>query len=127
MTAIEAIILNFEEIRGRSIKIWSALTPEFYHWKPDVKAQSCIEMIRHILEVENIYRLLIINKGGNVSDFDSPWKDRSLNDLQNELEFVAPYRKEFLKTIQSFTEDELSSIEIVRKERKGRLETWATF
>lgn len=127
MTAIEAIILNFEEIRGRSIKIWSALTPEFYHWKPDVKAQSCIEMIRHILEVENIYRLLIINKGGNVSDFDSPWKDRSLNDLQNELEFVAPYRKEFLKTIQSFTEDELSSIEIVRKERNGRLETWATF
>ena len=100
MTAIEAIILNFEEIRGRSIKIWSGLTPEFYHWKPDVKAQSCIEMIRHVLEVENIYRLLIINKGGNVSDFDSPWKDQPLTDLQNELEFAAPYRKEFLKTIQ---------------------------
>ena len=120
MTAIEAIILNFEEIRGRSIKIWSGLTPEFYHWKPDAKAQSCIEMIRHVLEVENIYRLLIINKGGNVSDFDSPWKDRPLTDLQNELDFAAPYRKEFIKTIQSFTEDELSSIEIVRKEKKTR-------
>ena len=120
MTAIEAIILNFEEIRGRSIKIWSALTPAFYHWKPDEKAQSGIEMIRHVLEVENLYRLLIINKGGNVSDFISPWKGRPLTDLQNDLEFAAPYRKEFLKTIKSFTEDELSSIEIVRPEKKTR-------
>jgi hypothetical protein len=120
MTAIEAIILNFEEIRGRSIKIWSAVTPEFYYWKPDINASSCIEMIRHVLEVENIYRLLIINKGGNVSDFESPWKERPLIDLQNELEFAAPYRKEILKTIQSFTEGDLSSIEIVRKEKKTR-------
>ena len=120
MTAIEAIILNFEEIRGRSIKIWSALTPQFYHWKPDEKAQSGIEMIRHVLEVENLYRLLIINKGGNVSDFISPWKGRPLTDLQNDLEFAAPYRKEFLKTIKSFTEDELSSIEIVRPEKKDK-------
>jgi len=120
MTAIEAIILNFEEIRARSIQIWSGVTPEFYNWKPDVKAYSCIEMIRHVLEVENIYRLLIINKGGNVSDFDSPWKDRALTDIQDELEFAAPYRKEFLKTIQIFTEDELNSIEIVRKDRKTR-------
>jgi hypothetical protein len=79
-----------------------------------------MEMIRHVLEVENIYRLLIINKGGNVSDFVSPWKARPLTDLQNELEFAAPYRREFLKTIQSFTEDELNSIEIVRKEKKTR-------
>lgn len=120
MTAIEAMILNFEEIRARSIKIWSGITPGFYHWKPDANAQSCIEMIRHVLEVENLYRLLIINKGGKVSDFDSPWKDRALTDLQSELEFAAPYRKEFLKTIQSFTEDEFSSIEIVRPEKKTR-------
>ena len=120
MTTIESIILNFEEIRRRSTKLWSGLIPEFYQWRPDSKAQSCIEMIRHVLETENIYRLIIVNKGGNADDFVSPWKDRAFTDLQNELEFAMPFRREFLETIRVFTQDGLSSIEIVRKEKKTR-------
>ncbi len=120
MTTTESLILNFEEIRRRSIKLWSGLIPEFYHWQPDVKAQSCIGMIRHVLETENIYRLIIVNKGGNADDFVSPWKDHPFTDLQNELEFAMPYRNEFLDTVRGFTLDELTSIEIVRKEKKTR-------
>src|SRR6266498_296316 len=120
MTTIECIILNFEEIRRRSIKLWFGLIPEFYHWRPDIKAQSCIEMIRHVLETENIYRLIIVNKGGNGDDFASPWKDMPFTNLQNELEFAIPFRKEFLETVLGFTPDELTSIEIVRKEKKTR-------
>jgi len=120
MTTAESIILNFEEIRRRSIKLWSGLIPEFYHWRPDIKAQSCIEMIRHVLETENIYRLIIVNKGGNADDFASPWKDLPFSNLQNELEFAIPFRKEFLGTVLGFTSDELTSIEIVRKEKKTR-------
>jgi len=120
MTTAENIILNFEEIRRRSIKLWSGLIPEFYHWRPDIKAQSCIEMIRHVLETENIYRLIIVNKGGNGDDFASPWKDMPFTNLQNELEFAIPFRKELLGTVLGFTPDELTSIEIVRKEKKTR-------
>jgi hypothetical protein len=120
MTTIESIILNFEEIRRRSIKLWSCLIPEFYQWRPDSKAQSCIGMIRHVLETENIYRFIIINKGGNADDFVSPWKDRPFTDLRDELEFAMPFRKEFLETIRGVTPDELSSVEIVRKEKKTR-------
>ena len=120
MTTTESIILNFEEIRRRSIKLWSGLLPGFYQWRPDIKAQSCIEMIRHVLETENIYRLIIINKGGNADDFATPWKDIPLTDLQNELEFAMPFRKEFLETIRGYIPDELGSIEIVRKGKKTR-------
>lgn len=120
MTTTESIILNFEEIRRRSIKLWAGLTPEFYQWQPDSKAQSCIGMIRHVLETENIYRLIIINKGGDADDFVSPWKNRAFTDLQNELEFAKSYRQNFLETIRGFTPDELGSIEIVRKEKKTR-------
>jgi uncharacterized damage-inducible protein DinB len=120
MTTTESIILNFEEIRRRSIKLWSGIVPEFYHWRPDIKAQSFIEMIRHVLETENIYRLIILNKGGNADDFVSPWKERPFTNLQNELEFAMPFRKEFLETVLGFTPDELGSIEIVRKEKKTR-------
>src|SRR4030095_7298253 len=73
MTTTESMMLNFEEIRRRSIKLWSGLIPEFYQWRPDVNAQSCLGMIRHVLETENIYRLIIINRGGNADDFVSPW------------------------------------------------------
>ena len=120
MTTTESIILDFEEIRRRSIKLWSGLPPEFYHWRPDIKALSCIGMIRHVLETENIYRIIIINKGGHADDDVSPWKDIPITDLQNELECAMPYRKKFLETVREFKADELTSIEIVRKERKTR-------
>ncbi|TAL40514.1 MAG: DinB family protein, partial [Chitinophagaceae bacterium] len=105
----------------RSIMLWSGLLPEFYFWRPDSKAMSCMEMIRHVLETESIYRIIIINKGGHAEDFVSPWKDRPFTSLQNELEFAMPFRKEFLETVLGFTPDELTSIEIVRKERKTRI------
>ena len=120
MTTTESIILNFEEIRRRSIKLWSGLIPEFYHWRPDIKAQSCLGMIRHVLETENFYRLFIVHKGGNADDFLSPWEDRPLIGLQNELEFATSFRKEFLETIREFTPNELTSIEIVREGKKPR-------
>ena len=119
MIAIDSIILNFEEIRKRSIKLWSGITPELYNWRPDSKALSCSEMIRHVLETENIYQL-IISKKGDPGEFDSPWKDKPFTDLKNEIEFAMPFRKNFLETIRGFTEDELTSIEIVRKERVTR-------
>jgi len=120
MTTTESILLHFEEIRRRSKILWAGVTPEFYLWRPDVKAESCLGMIRHVLETENFYRLIILNKGGNADNFVSPWKDRSLIDLQSELEFAFPFRKQFLETILSFTPAELRSIEIVREGRKTR-------
>jgi len=50
MIQTEIIILNFEEIRRRSLKIWTGITPENYFWKPDIKAMGCLEMVRHVLE-----------------------------------------------------------------------------
>ena len=117
MTPADSIILNFDEIRRRSIKLWSGIVPEFYDWRPDSKAFSCIEMVRHVLEIENTYHI-IVNERGDPGDFISPWKDKPFADLQNELEFAKPFRKDFFETIRGFTTDELNSIKIVRNERK---------
>jgi hypothetical protein len=53
MSQTELILLNFEEIRRRSIKLWTGLPAEFYFWQPDRKAMHCFEMIRHVLEGEH--------------------------------------------------------------------------
>ena len=52
MTQTELIILNLNEIREKSIKLWNGLPENHYNWKPDKNAMSAIEMIRHVLEAD---------------------------------------------------------------------------
>jgi uncharacterized damage-inducible protein DinB len=115
----ELLILNFEEIRRRSIKLWSGIPALFYDWKPDDKAMTCIEMIRHVLEGEHLFDV-IVNNRGNIGDYISPWKNRAYTNLQDELNFAKPFRERFLKTIQSFSSKDFSEIEIVRTEKNQR-------
>ena len=115
----DSIIKNFEEIRRKSIKLWSGLPPEYYHWRPDTKAMTCIEMIRHVLETEHIYHVIIKNRGGH-GDKDTVWAGRPYTTIQNELDFAEPFRKDFAATILSFSENDLAAINIVRQGRITR-------
>ncbi len=119
MTHTELIILNFEEIRRRSVKLWSALLPEKYFWKPDDNAMSCIESIRHVLEGEHLFHT-IIKQRGNLGDYKSPWKQRAYSDVTDELNFSIPYRALFFETIKSFSMEDLHNIEIIRTEKNQR-------
>ncbi len=115
MKAADIIVLNFEEIRRRSIKLWEGIKPNNYFWQPDDGAMNCIEMIRHVLESEHLFHT-IVNRKGNLGDYPSPWKDRPYSDLHAELSFAQPYRDDFMRTIQSFSPEDLSTIEIIRSE-----------
>ncbi len=115
MTQTEIIILNFEEVRRRSLKLWSCITPEIYSWKPDAKAESFIEVVRHILECEHRFHI-IIEQRGNIAGYISPWKDRPYTSVDDEIEFAKPYRYNFLEAIKKFTPEELGTIEIIRAE-----------
>ena len=49
MNEVELILLNLEETRRRSIKVWKAIPEHMLNWKPDDEAFTCAEMIRHVL------------------------------------------------------------------------------
>ena len=119
MTQNEIIILNFEEIRRRSLKLWTSITPEIYFWRPDTNAMGCLEMVRHVLEGEHLFHM-IVNKRGNLGDYASPWTDRPYKDLQAEVDFAKPFRLTFLQTIQEFSPDDFSTVEIIRSEKGQR-------
>jgi hypothetical protein len=119
MTQTEIIILNFEEIRRRSIKLWSGITPDIYFWKPDIKAMHCLEMVRHVLEGEHLFHM-IVNQKGDIGDYISPWTGKPYTDLQDELDFAKPFREKFFETVRSFNPAELDSIEIIRSEKGQR-------
>lgn len=119
MTQTELLLLNFNEIRRRSIKLWNGITPEFYFWQPDINAMTCLEMVRHVLESEHLFHIIVKNKG-NLGDYISPWKDRPYTNLQDELDFAEPFRILFFDTLKSFSSDELDTVEIIRFEKGQR-------
>ncbi|KGR85464.1 DinB family protein [Lysinibacillus odysseyi] len=115
MNSIDLILLNFNEVRRRSIKLWTSIPQEKLHWKPDDEAMTCIEMIRHVLESEHYYHLAIQNRG-SLEVFDSPFEQQPFSTVSAELNFAEPFRNHFLETIKSFSEEDLINIKIDRSE-----------
>lgn len=115
MDSIQIILLNFSEIRRRSIKLWSKIPNEYFNWKPDKDALSIIEMIRHVLEGEHLFHKIIENRG-NLGNYQSPWKGLEYSALKNELEFAEKYHTDFIKMISNLNEADLENIRIERKE-----------
>lgn len=115
MKSIEIILINFSEIRRRSIKLWEGIPDEYLNWRPDNKAFSIIEMIRHILEGEHLFHQIIKNRG-DLGAYVSPWKNLAYSTLKNELDFSEKYRNQFLRMIEELDENDLNTIRIERKE-----------
>lgn len=111
MTETDLILLNFQEIRRRSIALWEGLPENFHFWKPDEKAMTAIDMIRHVIGADYGWNI-IINRG-DMSSYQSPWENKPYQSVQEELDFALPYRQEFLKTVRSFSAEDLNTIEII--------------
>lgn len=110
MTQSELIILNFKEIRRRSVKLWKGLPESHYTWKPDEKAMTAIEMVRHVLEADYGWNI-IINKG-SMKNYRTPWKNRPFISVAEELEFAKPYRNAFLESVRQLSDATLNETEI---------------
>jgi hypothetical protein len=117
MNAKELLILNFEEVRRRSIKVWKAIPAGELCWKPDPDAMSCFEMIRHVLESENIYHHIILHRG-DLGNYGCPLTRNPYTSIDDELRNAQPYREKFLKMVYSFSLKELEEVYITRKEKK---------
>lgn len=111
MTQTKLILLNLEEIRRRSILLWEGLPETFYAWKPDPHAMSAIEMVRHVLSADYGWNI-IVQTGGDLSGYKSPWELRPYLSVQDEINFAQPYRQELLDNISRFSATELATKEI---------------
>lgn len=111
MTSSELIVLNLSEIRRRSILLWRALPESQFLWKPDPNAMSAGELIRHVLEADYGWNRII--NGASMENYKTPWKNRPITNLEEELEFADPHRKTFLATIQQFSERQLGETTII--------------
>ncbi len=115
MNPIQIILLNFSEIRRRSIKLWKGVPVDYLQWRPDKGAFTIIEMVRHVLEGEHLFHKIIENRG-NLGDYVSPWKGLEYATLENELKIAEQYRQDFIKMIGNLNELDLEKIKIERSE-----------
>lgn len=115
MNSNEIILLNFSEIRRRSIKLWNGIPDQYLNWKPDENAFTIIEMIRHVLEGEHLFHKIIENRG-NLGKYKSPWSGLGYSDLKSELNFAQKYRADFINMIKNLNESDLKNIRVERKE-----------
>jgi hypothetical protein len=119
MDAKELLIINFQEIRRRSIRLWNGIPSECLHWRPAPDAMSLIETVRHVLESENIYHHIVLNRG-QMGHFVSPLANNPLSSVDEELRYAQPYREKFLQMVNSFTPEELGNIFISRPAQQIR-------
>ncbi len=115
MNSIEIILLNLSETRRRSIKLWNEIPSSFFSWRPDKNAFSIIEMIRHTLESEHLFHVIIQNRG-NLGGYKSPWNNLDYSDLKNEFDITKEHRENFISMVKSLTESDLDNIIIKRSE-----------
>lgn len=106
----ELILRNLNQIRRRSILLWKGLPETYYSWKPDDTAMTAIKMVRHVLQAD--YGWNIIINQGDMSNYHTPSEGKPIVSVQDELKFAEPYRLELLKSIEHFSEDELSHVNI---------------
>jgi uncharacterized damage-inducible protein DinB len=111
MTQNDLILNHLNETRRRSILLWKGLSEEFYHWKPDNDAMTAIEMVRHVLQADFGWNMIINQE--DMSNYQTPWEGRPFVNVEDELEFAQPHRQKFLKSIQNFSEQELSETVII--------------
>ncbi|MFN2597898.1 MAG: DinB family protein [Pyrinomonadaceae bacterium] len=125
MQSVELLLLNLEEVRRRSVKVWRGIPAERLRWQPDAGAMTCIEMVRHVLEGEWLY-MQMLRGGGSLESDDSPFNPRPYANVAAELAFAAPYRREFLELVGSYTAEGLSARKVDRAD-KGYCRTAGDF
>lgn len=111
MTKIDLILLNFNEVRRRSIVLWKSLPKSHYYWKPDQTSMTAIEMIRHVLQADYGWNMIINNE--DMSNYSTPWENKPYLSVEDELAFAEPFRRVFLRRISQFTDEDLSKVNII--------------
>lgn len=117
MSNNDLLILNFEEVRWRSIKVWKAIPQQMLNWKPDADALTCAEMIRHWLEGEFLYHQVLIGRGSKAwSNLSNPFENRKFTAVDDELAFAKPFREDFLNYIKTLSVSDLENVQIDRSD-----------
>ncbi|MEK5522861.1 hypothetical protein B5V89_18975 [Heyndrickxia sporothermodurans] len=109
MNSIELSILNLQETRRRSIKLWRSLPDSWIEWQPDKDAMSFGEMIRHVWTSSYYYHLMLEKNGSIKEEAPASFDEEPIISIEKEIELSKPYFDNFISYVQSLSTDELKN------------------
>ncbi|QQZ07716.1 DinB family protein [Heyndrickxia vini] len=109
MNSIELSILNLQETRRRSIKLWRSLPDSWIDWRPDKEAMSFGEMIRHVWTGSFYYHLMLQNNGSIKEEAPAPFDQEPITSIEKEIELSSPYFDDFISYVTSLSAEELTT------------------
>ncbi|MFD2442829.1 DinB family protein [Bacillus sp. CGMCC 1.16607] len=109
MNAIDLCILNLQETRRRSIKLWRSIPDSLITWRPDKDAMSFGEMIRHTWSGSYSYHMIIKNGGSLQTKSPAPYAQEEIVSIEKEIELSEPYFEDFIAYIRTLSSDELET------------------
>lgn len=109
MNTSDTIILNLQETRRRSIKLWQSLPDSWLSWRPDKEAMTFGEMIRHVWSASHQYHILIKNNGSVSQEIQLPYEKEPIISVEKEIELSKEYFNDFISYVQSLSIEELES------------------
>ena len=115
MNAIELAVLNFQEVRRRSIKLWRSLPDERLTWKPDDEAFSFGETIRHVWTGQ-VYYHESLKLGRSVPHYEEPYESEPVTSVEIEISRSIPYFEDFISFVRSLSEEELMTRKLDRSD-----------
>jgi uncharacterized damage-inducible protein DinB len=107
MTAQDILVLNLQEGRRRSIKLWRGIPDVQLAWKPDENALSIGEMIRHVWEGSENYRRIVAH-GGSL-ELPDGYADGPISGVESEITMAGPLFERLLEDIRGFSADDLTT------------------
>ena len=125
MQTSSLLILNFEEVRRRSVKTWRSIPTGVLAFRVDAGAMSLLEQVRHVLEGEYLYAEML-RTGGDLASETTPWAMRPLVSVDDELQYAEPHRRAFFELLASYSARDLAERRVTRASR-GYSRTFGDF
>src|SRR5438874_11002829 len=96
------LILNLKEVRRRSEILWQAIPQDKLEWRPEPAVYSVIELVRHVLEDDFFYGLVIANRGA-MPTAASPFLNRPITTVADDIAYAKPFRAKLLEIVLGFS------------------------
>lgn len=101
MDAKALILLDLKETRRRFIKAASSIPDRFIHWQPDAEALSVGQMIRHVLEHDYYWHMILTERRLPTEEETASLQDRPYTSIQDEVERSEAHHFRFLSYVES--------------------------
>jgi len=112
MDAKSLILLDLQETRRRFIKVALGIPDSYINWQPDAEALSIGQMIRHVLQHDYDWHLILTEQRLPTDEEQAAMRDVPYTRIQDEIERNESHHVRFLSYVESLDVRDFGTVRI---------------